>query len=77
MAKMKWKVNDDRRKVKFECIRGGEIFMFMDVPMVKIDKVDEYDYYKNVLNLENGNLGHLEDDALVTYVEKAQLSIDI
>ena len=76
MAMMNWRVNDDLRKVKFECLRGGEIFMFMNVPMIKIDKVDEYSY-NNTLNLENGNLGHLENDALVTYVEKAQLSIDI
>ena len=79
MAKLKCKINDDRRKVKFECLRVGEVFIFIGAPFIKFDKsyFDGCDGYYNCINLENGQFGCLNDDALTTYVETAQLSIDI
>ena len=74
MAKIKCEINENSILVKFESLQGGEVFLVGSNAYVKADC-----YYNpiNAFRLSDGLATRFNDDALVTYVKKAELELTI
>lgn len=79
MAKIKCEINEDSILVKFESLVEGEVFVMGGKACIKVDKIytDRTVEYVNAIGLESREAYELPDDALVTYVKKAELKLTI
>jgi hypothetical protein len=74
MAKLKVEMDRDSTKVKFCSIRDAEIFVVQGKTCMRTERLLAK---INAVCLDNGDWMELEDDVLVTYVQKAELKLTI
>ena len=72
MAKIAFYSDDDSTKVKFCSLSVGEVFVYKGDTYFKLDAEG-----LNVVSLKNGEMYHMDDDTLVTFVRRAELMLTI
>lgn len=79
MAKLKVETNRDTELVKFCSILVNEIFYYDNNTCLKIDELQTIapEIAINAISLENNKIYQIPDDALVTYIKKAELKLTI
>ena len=75
MAKLKVETNRDTELIKFEALQVGEVFIMKngEACMKMLDTFAG----ANTVCLNDGRWMNINDDALVTYVRKAELKLII
>lgn len=79
MAKLKIETNRDTELVKFCAILVNEVFYYDNNVCLKIDELQTIkpEVVINAVSLENRKVYQIPDDALVTYIKKAELKLTI
>lgn len=73
MAKLKIETNRDTELIKFEALQVGEVFIAtMGETCMKISGT-----FADAVCLDDGCWMSIDDDALVTYIKKAELKLTI
>lgn len=72
MSRIAFYTDDDTTKVKFCSLSVAEVFVYKGDTYFKLDAEG-----LNVISLKNGEMYHMDDDTLVTFVRRAELMLTI